>query len=89
MPGSRKTGKRDVEKVYPRNDFIAKLRRLADAQERGGPFRIQVAGERIVVPQDAAVGIEHEREREGGVEEIEFQIKWRTGRRLGSRRRPA
>ena len=87
MPGSRKTGKRDVEKVYPRNDFIAKLRRLADALERGGPFRIQVAGERIVVSQDAAVGIEHE--REGGVEEIEFQVKWRSGRRSGSRRRPA
>ena len=79
MPGSRKTGKRDVEKVYPRNDFIAKLRRVAVALERGGPFRIQVAGERIVVPQDAAVGIEHERER--GIEEIEFQVTWRSVRR--------
>jgi len=42
MPGSRKTGKRDVEKVYAGNVFIAKLRRLADALERGGPFRVHI-----------------------------------------------
>ena len=67
--------KRDVEKTYPRVAFIAKLRRLADALERDDRFSIQVAGERIVVPRDAAVSIEHE--REGGVDQIEFQIAWR------------
>lgn len=71
--------RRDIEKVYPRKAFIAKLRRLADALERGARFSIQVAGERIAVPLDAAVSIEHE--RAGGVEEIEFQIKWKTDRR--------
>jgi len=66
--------RRDIEKVYARKAFIAKLRRLADALERGERFSIQVAGERIVVPHAAVLGIEHE--RSSGVEELEFQIKW-------------
>ncbi|OZA30275.1 MAG: amphi-Trp domain-containing protein [Hydrogenophilales bacterium 17-61-9] len=65
---------RDVEKTYPLPDFIAKLRRLADALEQGERFDIQIAGERISVPVRAVCNIEHE--REGGSEEIEFQIKW-------------
>lgn len=70
-----KKGKRDVEKVYPKKDFIAKLRRLADALEKDETFRIQIAGRRIVVPQRAMVNIEHE--KDAGGEEIEFQIKWK------------
>jgi amphi-Trp domain-containing protein len=69
--------KRDVEKAYPKKDFIAKLRRLADALEQDKKFNIQIAGERIYVPADAIVNIEHE--RESGAEEIEFQIKWKNG----------
>ena len=65
---------RDVEKNYPVRQFIEKLRRLADNLEQGKQFRIQVAGERISVPPDATINIEHEREE--GVEEIEFQLKW-------------
>ena len=65
---------RDIEKVYSIQDFVAKLRRLADALESGKRFEIQVAGERIYVPADAEISIEHE--REGGEEELEFQIKW-------------
>jgi len=65
---------RDVEKTYPLPDFIAKLRRLADALEQGERFEIQIAGERISVPVRAIYNIEHE--REGDTEEIEFQIKW-------------
>ena len=71
-PAPRKN--RDLEKVYPRKDFIAKLRRLADALETGKPFSIQVAGERLHVPADAAFNIEHE--REGVREELEFQLLW-------------
>ena len=66
---------RDIEKVYSVADFVAKLRRLADALETGKRFEIQVAGERIYVPADAEISIEHE--REGGDEELEFQIKWK------------
>ncbi len=51
-----------------------KLRRLADALEQGQQFDIQIAGERIYVPVDAVINIEHE--REGDEEEIEFQLKW-------------
>lgn len=65
---------RDIEKAYSTKQFVAKLRRLADALERGKRFRIQIAGERISVPAGADFNIEHE--REGFDEEIEFQVKW-------------
>ena len=66
---------RDVEKDYPLDEFVAKLRRLADAIETGERFEIRVAGERISVPVRARYNIEHERDEDG--EEIEFQIKWK------------
>ena len=65
---------RDIEKSYTTSGFVAKLRRLADAIETGEKFEIQIAGERVYVPVRAIYNIEHE--REGGEEEIEFQIKW-------------
>ena len=65
---------RDIEKDYPLDQFIDKLRRLADALETGQRFEIQIAGERISVPVRAKDNIEHE--RGDGQEEIEFQIKW-------------
>ncbi|ROS00152.1 amphi-Trp domain-containing protein [Sinobacterium caligoides] len=65
---------RDIEKTYPTAEFVAKLRRLADALENGDQFEIQIAGERIYVPVRAEYSIEHE--REGTEEEVEFQIKW-------------
>ena len=67
-------GERDIEKTYPVGEFIEKLRRLADALEKGERFDIQIAGERIFVPVRARYNIEHERSKDG--EEIEFQIKW-------------
>lgn len=67
---------RDIEKGYPKADFVAKLRRLADAIESGERFRIQVAGERISMPVHAIYNIEHE--RSGDEEEVEFQIKWKV-----------
>ncbi|TAK34725.1 MAG: amphi-Trp domain-containing protein [Chloroflexota bacterium] len=66
--------KRDIEKDYPRRQFAAKLRRLADSIEQGKRFRIQVAGERISVPPHAVINIEHE--RGSSQEEIEFQMVW-------------
>ncbi|MDR8523295.1 amphi-Trp domain-containing protein [Shewanella fidelis] len=65
---------RDIEKVYSNEEFVAKLRRLADAIESGDKFEIQIAGERIYVPVRAQYSIEHE--RGDSEEEIEFQIKW-------------
>lgn len=65
---------RDIEKTYSTSEFVAKLRRLADALEKDEKFEIQIAGERIYVPVRAKFNIEHE--REGSEEEIEFQIKW-------------
>ena len=66
---------RDIEKTYPIDQFIDKLRRLADCLENEERFNIQIAGERIYVPHDALFNIEHE--RGDGEEEIEFQIKWK------------
>jgi amphi-Trp domain-containing protein len=66
---------RDIEKEYPKEEFIEKLRRLADSIEKGENFRISVAGEAIYVPDRARFTIEHERGE--GMNEIEFQIKWK------------
>lgn len=78
--------KRDIEKTYPVHAFAVKLRRLADALEAGRPFIIAVAGERLRIPAGATFNVEHE--REGGSEELEFQLKWsRSARRARSRRR--
>ena len=65
---------RDIEKEYTNEEFVAKLRRLADAIENNEKFEISIAGERIYVPVRATFTIEHEREDDE--EEIEFQIKW-------------
>ena len=69
---------RDIEKAYSNKEFVAKLRRLADCIEEGKNFEIQIANERIYVPDRAVFNIEHE--REGVEEEIEFQIKWSNDR---------
>jgi amphi-Trp domain-containing protein len=67
---------RDLERTYSRTQFVAKLRRLADALEVGAPFTIQIAGERLRLPADVAFNIEHE--RAGGLDELEFQLRWRA-----------
>ena len=71
MPSRRD---RDLERGYTRAQFVAKLRRLADAIEAERPFTIQVAGERLRIPADGTFNIEHE--RAGGVDELEFQLRW-------------
>lgn len=73
MATKKKQG-RDIERSYTAKQFVSKLRRLADAIENDRRFRIQVAGERVSVPPDATISVEHE--RSGDVEEVEFQIRW-------------
>jgi amphi-Trp domain-containing protein len=68
---------RDVETITSTAEFVAKLRRLADALERGSSFRIQVAGQRFRVPKGAQLSVEHE--RSGDTEEVELQLRWTTG----------
>jgi amphi-Trp domain-containing protein len=65
---------RDIERTYTAKQFVSKLRRLADCIENDKRFAIQVGGERIYVPADAVISVEHE--REGKDEEVEFQIRW-------------
>jgi len=62
MATRRRRPERDIVKDYPRRQFIAKLRRLADCLEQDDRFRIQVAGERVSVPPNATINIEHERD---------------------------
>lgn len=65
---------RDIEKAHSVHDFVAQLRRLADALEAGQAFEIRVARERLYVPADAAFSVEHE--RSGDTDELEFQLRW-------------
>ncbi|MEN6375860.1 MAG: amphi-Trp domain-containing protein [Smithella sp.] len=66
---------RDIEKEYSKEEFVAKLRRLADSIENNKRFSIQIAGKRIYVPARATFTVEHEKSAQE--EEIEFQIKWK------------
>ena len=66
---------RDIERTYSARQFAAKLRRLADAVETRDAFTIQVAGEILRIPKDAAFNIEHE-SAANGLEELEFQLRW-------------
>ena len=74
MAARKSRRSRDIEKVVSRKAFANKLRRLADALESGDRFRIQIGGERISVPPDPEITLEHE--REGREEEVEFQLRW-------------
>jgi len=67
---------RDLTRAYGRAHFVAKLRRLADAIESERAFTIQVAGERLRIPATAVLNIEHE--RNGGQQELEFQLLWNS-----------
>jgi amphi-Trp domain-containing protein len=67
---------RDIEKNVPPEYFVTLLRRLADALERGEPFRIQVQNKRFVVPQGAELIVEHE--VEDGREELSLELKWKS-----------
>lgn len=65
---------RDLTKAYTRTQFVAKLRRLADAIESERAFPIQVAGEKLRIPAHVVFNIEHE--RIGSRHELEFQLLW-------------
>lgn len=65
---------RDLTKAYTRTQFVANLRRLADAIGTGKAFSIQVAGERLRIPAEATFNVEHE--RQGARQELEFQLIW-------------
>ncbi len=78
MSTTQKKKKRDIEKNYTDKEFVMKLRRLADCIENGNQFRIQIAGERITIPPDAVINIEHE--RGSSEEEVEIQMKWKLKR---------
>jgi amphi-Trp domain-containing protein len=66
---------RDVERIQNRPQFVASLRRIADALEKGESFRIQVQQLRLTVPNEAELSIEHE--VEGDSEELELQFRWK------------
>ncbi len=65
---------RDKNRSLDRQEFIAQLRRIADALEAGEKVEVRVAGERIYVPARAEFSIEHE--RSDVQEELELQLRW-------------
>jgi len=65
---------RDIEKNVAKDQFIDTLRRLADALERGEPFRIQVQNQRFTIPGTAELVLEHE--VEGDREEVSLELQW-------------
>jgi amphi-Trp domain-containing protein len=77
MAARTRKNRRDVEKVYSTKQFARKLRRIADALEQGQRIRIQVAGERVSIPPDAVINVEHERAKDS--EEVELQFRWELG----------
>ena len=75
MAARKRRSGRDITRGYSRAQFVAKLRRFADAIESERAFTIQVGGERLRIPADATFNIEHE--RAGADHELEFQLLWR------------
>lgn len=65
---------RDVERNLTTAQFVATLRRIADALEGDESVRIQVQGSRFQIPKTASLSIEHE--RAGKDEELELQLRW-------------
>ena len=65
---------RDVEVKKTEKEFVALLRRIADAVEADKSFRIQVDNVRLTVPETAEVSVEHE--QEGDEHCVELQFKW-------------
>jgi amphi-Trp domain-containing protein len=68
------TDDRDTEVTHETSDFVAKLRRLADALEAGEAFTIHIDGEDVTIPEGARLSVAHE--REDGEVELEFQVTW-------------
>jgi amphi-Trp domain-containing protein len=66
------TTDRESDITYRLPEFIAELRRLADALESGEGFDID--GEHLAIPQNVVCSVEHE--REDGTDELEFKLSW-------------
>lgn len=67
---------RDVEKTYTKDQITNKLERLVECLKSNEAYEIQVANERLYIPADSLFSIEHE--REGDMQELEFQFKWKV-----------
>jgi len=65
---------RDIEEIRDRAEFIATLRRVADALERNELIHIQLASKRFIIPRSAQLSLEHE--VEGDDAELELQFRW-------------
>ena len=65
----------DVELGVARG-FLERVRARAETEILPGVATIQVGGERLHIPANAAFNIEHE--RSGKDEELEFQLIWKS-----------
>jgi amphi-Trp domain-containing protein len=65
----------NVEQTFAIRETAMKLRRIADAIEAGKSFRIQINGNRVLVPAGARIDIELQHEEYDG--EVEVDISWK------------
>ena len=72
---SKKEPESEIEKTYSKKEFILKLYRLIKAIESGWDFTLQIGDKRIQMPSHTKFYIEYE--RENGIEEVEFSLKWK------------
>ena len=72
---AKKEPESEIEKAYPKKEFILKLYRLIKAIENGWGFTLQIGERHIQIPSHTRFYIEYE--RENGKEEVEFSIRWR------------
>jgi hypothetical protein len=69
--------------MIPLTSSSKKVRQLATCIEQSRRFRFQAAGERVSIPCNATIYIEHE--RDSSSVELEFQLKWLQGVNIQSR----
>jgi amphi-Trp domain-containing protein len=74
MPNKKRRHGQELQAVYSKKALAGKLRRFADALDDDRPCVFQIKGVRVVIPVDASVKMEYE--REGRQEEIEIDVEW-------------
>lgn len=62
------------EETFSRAEFVAKLRQLADALEKGDGADIEIADEAVALPKEAVYSAAYEGDEDE--EAIAFQVSW-------------
>lgn len=66
--------KKEIEKVYTKNQTINILERLMASLKKDKPFKMQIKGKKVYVSKERELEIEYEKEPKE--QKIEIEIKW-------------